>query len=93
MKSGFGFSMPTSHLVNGFPNGITISIKTIDFDPQMVFISKEELLGIFFSIQTKKWIINKIEITSRLIFSALNWSQGAKVKMYANSKNWTNIQL
>ena len=54
MKSGFGFTMPTSHLVNGFPNGITISIKTIDFDPQMVFISKEEVLGIFFSIQTKK---------------------------------------
>ena len=36
-----------------FPNGIDISLKTIDFEPQMVFISKEELLGIFFSIHTK----------------------------------------
>ena len=43
-------SWSTSHRVKGFPNITVVCMKILPLNPQMVFISNEKLLGVFFSI-------------------------------------------
>lgn len=52
-------SQPTSQPMNNFPTELLYSLKELTLNLQMVFSSKKELLGIFFSIQKK--IEQKVE--------------------------------
>ena len=71
LQSGFEFFLllrvfkAHGQLLNGFPNGITIFMKSLTCNLQIMFFSKQKLLGMFLFIHTKRKtykIVNQINL-------------------------------